>query len=1007
MNRLNFLNPGPIRNPNLGGDPGGLDMLGLQGSPDRHPTTAGNVNSNLRLNQKQADNSIVIHYSNIRGLSSNITSIQQHLEQHKPSLLFLSETKISPPTNSSHFHYPGYILHQNFRLHSGVCCYAKSTLSFSLFSKSSTSNFCFSWFKLSHSNKNTFFAIVYRSPNASIEPNLFEHLTDSIINIYNSHPDAELSLLGDFNVHNIEWLQFSSHTSEQGREAELFAATHNLTQLISEPTRVPDRLGDASHLLDLFLTNNPLKYTTSVTAPIGSSDHSLISVFFKTSSSTPCMDSVPVTHWHYQRADWDGFREFIASFPWSHFFTNDLTYTVNEITEIIRIGMDNYIPHTTYRKKMGSPNWFNAACSQAVEAKRRAYRNWKLDPTPQSHNYFNTVRKQTIAIIKLAKNNFLHKQTLKLINNPNDNKIFWSTVKNFNSNFYNSSVPPLTDSDNNVVSSSMGKANLLAKIFAANSTMPPPVNEPPILNLNSPPMPPFIISTGVVLKILRALDINKACGSDEIPPIVLKNCAPELAPILAKLFKLSLDLSEFPEPWKIANVHPIPKKGNHNDPSNYRPISLTSTISKVFETIVNFKLIKHLESNHLISDKQYGFRSGRSSGDLLSYVLHGWNEALDRHGETHAVALDISKAFDRVSHSLLISKLSAFGLSQNLVSWFSSFLSNRRIRVVLDGIQSQQYVINAGVPQGSVLASTLFLLHLNSIFNITVNPIHSYADDSTLDKTFSFKHPPTQPELALARANASQSLNSDLSLSKEWGVHNLVDFNASKTQAILISNRHNTPPSNISFDNKNVPFSPSIEILGITINSKLNWNDHVMSIAKKAASKMGVLYRAKHYFTDHQLLIIYKSHVRSQMEYNSHLFAGCGEGALNSLDSIQKQFIKLINNPSLTDSLPALSVRRDVSCLCLFYRYFHGNCSDEISSIMPPLSNPARRTRTSEAMHGFTVDVPFARTQKFYDSFLPRTCRLWNFLHPSTFPLNYNLQLFKSSVFKFLSSGNS
>ena len=139
----------------------------------------------------------------------------------------------------------------------------------------------------------------------------------------------------------------------------------------------------------------------------------------------------------------------------------------------------------------------------------------------------------------------------------------------------------------------------------------------------------------------------------------------------------------------------------------------------------------------------------------------------------------------------------------------------------------------------------------------------------------------------------------------------------------------------------------------------------------------------------------------------THLFAGCGEGALNSLDSIQKQFIKLINNPSLTDSLPALSVQRDVSCLCLFYRYFHGNCSDEISSIMPPLSNPARRTRTSEAMHGFTVDVPFARTQKFYDSFLPRTCRLWNFLHPSTFPLNYNLQLFKSSVFKFLSSGNS
>jgi hypothetical protein len=774
--------------------------------------------------------------------------------------------------------------------------------------------------------------------------------------------------------------------------------------LIKEPTRVPDRSGDNSYLLDLFLTSNQICYKTSVSAPVGTSDHCLISICLQSASLPTPSSYINSTHWYFEKADWDGFRDFIAAFPWNFYFSNDLSSTVENITEIIQTGMETYIPHSIFRKKMSSPGWFNSACARAVETKRRAYLSWKSDKTPQTHSYFQSVSKQTQLVIKLAKTNFLNRQTNKLINNPNDNRVFWSTVKNFESNFYRSSVPPLTAQHGEVVTSPLEKANLLAELFAANSTLPPLDNDLPASNMNAPPMSNIRVFPDIVQKILNGLDVNKASGPDEIPPIVLKKCAPELSPIFSRLFKLSLKLAIFPEPWKLANVHPIPKKGDHCNPANYRPISLTSSISKVFETLVNNQLTKHIESNILISDRQYGFRRTRSTTDVLACLLHRWNEALDRFGETQAVALDISKAFDRVSHPVLISKLSAFGLPPELIAWFSSFLSSRQIRVLLDGLHSEYLDINAGVPQGSVLASLAFLLHLNPIFTVTANPVHSYADDSTLHKTFHFKTHPSSSLLEAARSDTTASLNADLTELESWASDNIVSFNASKTQSIIISNRNTTPISNLTFNGIDIQNSTSIEILGITVDSKLCMDRHIINLAKKASSKLSFLYRAKPNFTAEQLVIIYKSHVRSQMEYGSPLFAGCSAYALHLLDSVQNKFIRLVDCPALTDCLSSLSLRRDVASLCLFYRYFHGHCSEELHSLIPPLRTFNRSTRFASASHDFVVEIPAARTEKYYNSFIPRTSRLWNSLPPHVFPTSYDMQTFKSNVFLFLSS---
>ena len=233
--------------------------------------------------------------------------------------------------------------------------------------------------------------------------------------------------------------------------------------------------------------------------------------------------------------------------------------------------------------------------------------------------------------------------------------------------------PTLVHSDGTVASSPLEKANIFACKFASNSSVddsgiPPPQPLP----LTEPTLPSFFLSTGTVQRALALLDVGKAYGPDGVPPLVLRQCSGCLAPVLTKLFRLILKTKTFPSCWKHAVVQPVFKKGDPSDPSNYRPIAITSTISKVFESLINSKLTTHLENNHLISDHQYGFRSSRSCGDLLAYVFHTWATSLERFGESVAVALDISKAFDRVWHRKHVSKLPPFGIQPNLCQLISS-----------------------------------------------------------------------------------------------------------------------------------------------------------------------------------------------------------------------------------------------------------------------------------------------------------------------------------------------
>ncbi|CAH2218036.1 jg22219 [Pararge aegeria aegeria] len=307
---------------------------------------------------------------------------------------------------------------------------------------------------------------------------------------------------------------------------------------------------------------------------------------------------------------------------------------------------------------------------------------------------------------------------------------------------------------------------------------------------------------------------------------------------------------------------------------------------------LNYHLLLLLHYD-LISDRQYGFRKNRSTGDLLVYATHTWGEAIEKHGEALAVSLDISKAFDRVWHGGLLSKLSAYGIPAGLCSWISDFLRERSFRVVVDGHSSDLMAVNAGVPQGSVLSATLFLLHINDLLNPN---LFGYADDSTVTERYLSSPRASANDILEHRESLVERINLTLKEVSDWGDANLVKFNAAKTQSCLFSAKKSPFTLAPTFRGVSVPISDHIELLGVNISSNLNFGKCIESKAKVAAKKLGILNKVRRYFTPGQRLALYQAQVRTSMEYCSHLWGGSAKYQLEALDSVDRRARRIIGD---------------------------------------------------------------------------------------------------------------
>ena len=263
---------------------------------------------------------------------------------------------------------------------------------------------------------------------------------------------------------------------------------------------------------------------------------------------------------------------------------------------------------------------------------------------------------------------------------------------------------------------------------------------------------------------------------------------------------------------------------------------------------------------------------------------------------------------------VFFTNLKSYGISGQIFSLISSFLSNRRLRVVLDGKSSQEYPVNAGVPQGSILGPTLFLLYINDLPDDVICDIVIYADDTTLysgcDRASDLWQ---QLELA-------SELESDLRDMVDWGKKWLVGFSARKTQLVSFDRSNNNGSIDVKMVGSILEEKSSFKMLGLTFSSKLDWGSYIISIAKTASKKIGALIRSMKFLSPEVALYLYKSTIRPCMEYCCHVWAGAPNCYLDSLDKLQKRICRIVG-PSLAASLEPLAHRRNVAILSLFYRY--------------------------------------------------------------------------------------
>ena len=612
----------------------------------------------------------------------------------------------------------------------GLAVYVKEGLPFAWDLSLENSVDSYLYFRLALLHSVSYFFFLYRSPSAAL-CTVFDFISSNIDEVFSINPSPNVFVFGDFNVHHKDWFTYSSGTDRPGELCYNFSISNDLTQMVDFPTWIPDCDSHSPALLDLFLSFDASICSTMAFPPLENSDHIVVSVSidFRTNSQQDA--PFHCIAYHYSHADWDGLRDHLRDVPWEDIFKLGASTAASEFCEWIQVGIDVYIPHRKYQVKSHSSPWFSAACAAAIVHRNHFFHTYERGKS-DSKVMFRQASNRCKRVLEAAKLAYANKTKESITSKKLGSRDFWR-IANSVLNKDKSAILSLFNGPE-VLSSASDKAKLFAENFSLNSNLDD-------LGVSLPVFPcrtnlklhNIFITPKIVRKVVMNLDLSKASGRNCIPVVVLKNCEPELSYILAELFNKCLKESCFPDCWKVLSVVPVFKNvGEKSTAKNYRPVSLLSVVSKVFEKLLNNRIVDHLEKCGLFSDFQYGFRSSRSTADLLTVVSDRIARAFNRSGASRAVALDISKAFDRVWHADLVHKLKSYGISGQIFSLISSFLSNRRLRVVLDGKSSQEYPVNAGVPQGSILGPTLFLLYINDLPDDVICDIAIYADDTTL-----------------------------------------------------------------------------------------------------------------------------------------------------------------------------------------------------------------------------------------------------------------------------------
>ena len=385
---------------------------------------------------------------------------------------------------------------------------------------------------------------------------------------------------------------------------------------------------------------------------------------------------------------------------------------------------------------------------------------------------------------------------------------------------------------------------------------------------------------------LKILNIGKAAGLDQIPCKLLKIAAEVVTPSLTQIFDKIICTSIFPNDWKLARVTPIFKKGKKDDMDNYRLISVISVVAKIFEKLIFEQLYEYLHNNNLTAS-QSGFRSLHSTLTALIEVTDKWSINIDNKLLNGVIFIDLKKPFDTIDHTVLIRKLQMYGVDQNGIKFFESYLSNRSQRCCVNGELSEAVKSTCGIPQGSNLGPLIFLIYINDLPNCleTATP-RMFADNTNI--TIAAK---SIPELQLI-------INSELKNLHQWLITNRLSLNVAKTEFMIVRSRqrllvHNEHIS-IEMDGKPIKRVNEAKSFGVQIDEHLTWTRHVENISKKITSAIGALKQVCQFIDTNTALKIYEALIQPHFDYFSTVWDGLSITLNDKLQKLQNRAARTI-----------------------------------------------------------------------------------------------------------------
>jgi hypothetical protein len=825
---------------------------------------------------------------NIQGFLSSSAELVARLRmmQEKPTIVCLNETFLD--SSVQHITLEGYSLiarrdRNDGRRCGGVAVFALAGKANSITKLKESEDSERLWI-LVHSDLGPFLLAAWYRPPVQGEVNSIRSLREEW-----QHLGKEAMgtvILGDLNIHHKKWLRRSARNSAEGEELQRFCLDFGMRQLVHEPTR-------EQYLLDLAITDvEDAKY--KVLPKIA--DHSCILVYFDL--PVPKTEVKERRVWRYQKADWNALKTNLASHDWSVLEVGSVDDAAEAFTRDILHIAEKHIPRNKMREQKSTHAWVNQRVVELVMAKNAAAETSEARAASEACSVGITE--------EFAK--YVEKERTRLKMVPRGSKGWWAKSRQLlKQKSRTCSIPALKKANGQWCQDAKSKADHLAATFKSKFSLCERLE-----NNYSEINVPFYRRQAAIEevteeraeRVLKGLRSDSSTGPDGLPSRVLKECAKELATPFCKLARRILAEGRWPEPWMLHWIVPLYKRKSVYDAGNYRGVHLTAQISKAMERQLRMLFMPFVLRNDAFGPNQFAYVPERGARDALAYMVLEWITALAKGRKVAIYCSDVSGAFDRVRLERLAAKLRAKKIHPALVDVIISWLRKRRAVVVVGGETSEVFDLSNMVFQGTVWGPTLWNIFYEDARN-AINEVFFkevvFADDLNAYRVF----PGTVSNKVILKS--IKGCQAEL---HGWGAANQVTFDPGKESSHILSGSQ--------------AHGADFKLLGVVFDVAMKMNGAVEEVVKEAGWKLKMLLRTKRYYTDGDLVILFKAHLLGYLEYRTPAVYHATRDILTKLDRVLTKFLEDLGlsevEALMNFNMAPLAARRDIAMLGLIHR---------------------------------------------------------------------------------------